>query len=364
MTMLFSPLTLRTTTLKNRIGVSPMCMYSSVDGFANDWHRQHVGARVAGGAGLFIMEATAVTPDGRITPACHGIWSDAHIEPLKPVTAFARAHDCVIGIQLAHAGRKGSTQTPWAGSGFVPLSDGGWETAAPSAVAYNGYATPRAMTADDIRRMVDAFAASAVRAVRAGFQLLEIHGAHGYLLHEFLSPVSNRRDDDWGGSLENRARFILDVADAIRAAVPSDIIVGARLSCVDWVDGGLQIDDSVRVAGWLKSRGVDFIDCSSGAISADARAEARPGFQVPFAAEIRKSAGLPTAAVGMIAEARQAEDILQAGHADMILLARAFLDDPNWAIHAAIALGADAPVPPQYLRGFNLKQVDGKRKSA
>jgi len=351
---LFSPITLRGLTLRNRIGVSPMCQYSAANGFVSDWHLVHLGARAAGGAGLVIMEATGVLPEGRITPGCTGIWDDAHVEPLKRITAFVKSQGAAIGIQLAHAGRKASCDVPWRGGLPLSVDAGGWETVGPSALAFDAtYPPPRAMTADDIARVKEAFVAAAHRAVEAGFDVIEIHGAHGYLLHEFLSPLSNQRTDEYGGGFENRCRLILDIAEAIRAAIPASIVLATRLSCTDWVEGGWTIDDSVALSRELKKRGVDFIDCSSGANVADAKIPVGPGYQVPFAEAIREQAAIPTAAVGMITEAEQANALVTGGRADLVFLARAFLRDPNWPIQAAAALGLDtAEVPAQYLRGY------------
>lgn len=352
---LFTPVTFRNLTLRNRIGVSPMCQYSATDGFATDWHLVHLGARAAGGAGLVIMEATAVQPEGRITPGCTGLWDDAHILQLARIAAFIRAQGAAAGIQLAHAGRKASCDLPWNGGKPLAADQGGWQTVAPSAIPFaEDYPVPRAMTQEDIAAFKDAFVAAAGRAVAAGFQVIELHGAHGYLMNAFLSPLSNKREDAYGGSFENRCRLILEVAEAVRAAVPEEIVLAARLSCTDWVDGGWTGDDSVALARLLKQKGVDFIDCSTGAIVADAQIPAAPGYQVPFAAQIRKEAAIPTAAVGLITEAAQAEDIIAGGRADMVFIARAFLRDPYWAVHAAQELGAETDiVPPQYLRGYH-----------
>lgn len=347
---LFTPLTLRHLTLRNRIGVSPMCQYSSTDGFANDWHLAHIGARAAGGAGLIIMEATGVTPEGRISPYCLGLWKDAHIEKLNAITEFAKSQGAAIGIQLAHAGRKGSMDR---GGKELGLTQGGWQTLAPSPIPFTpDLATPREMTAADIQKFIQDFADAAVRAVKAGFQIIEIHGAHGYLLHEFLSPLSNKRSDSYGGTRENRCRLILEVAEKIREVIPQDIVVGARLSCTDWTEGGITIEDSVYVSAELKKRGVDFIDCSSGFVTADAKVPFAAGFQVPFAAEIRKSAGIATGAVGVITDAKQADDIIRSGAADIVFLGREMLRNPYWAIQAAQILQQPLPVPTQYLRAF------------
>jgi 2,4-dienoyl-CoA reductase-like NADH-dependent reductase (Old Yellow Enzyme family) len=365
---LFTPLSLGKLTLRNRIGVSPMCQYSCTDGLATDWHLVHLGSRAVGGAGLVMMEATGITPEGRITPDCHGIWSDAHIEPLKRITAFIRDQGAVPAIQLAHAGRKASMAAPWKGGQEVPPDAGGWETLAPSALPFTaGLRTPRAMTQDDIKKLVDDFVAAAKRAAAAGFDILEVHGAHGYLLHQFLSPLSNKREDDFGGSEENRFRLIRQVVRAIRAAVPADIVVGVRLSCTDWDENGLTIKDTARLSVLLKEDGAGFIDCSSGFVTAEPRVPFAPGFQVPFAREIRETAGLPCCAVGLITQARQANDIIAAGDADMVFLARALLRDPYWPLHAALELGVEAvaaDVPAQYLRGFQENRTAAPHKKA
>lgn len=353
MTGLFSPLTLRGVTFKNRIGVSPMCMYSSVDGFASDWHLQHIGSRAAGGAGLVIMEASAVTPEGRITPNDLGIWQDAHIDMLSRIVDFTAAQGCLPGIQLAHAGRKASMSRPWEGNKLLSPAEGGWETLAPSAIPFSDkYSLPRAMSVDDIHRFRDDFVDAALRAVRAGFRLVEIHAAHGYLLNEFLSPLSNRRDDDYGGSEDNRFRLLIEIAEILRNALPADTVLATRLSCSDWKEGGFTIEDSVRLSKLLRNVGVDLVDCSSGGLVPDAKIAVGPGYQLPFAERIKKEAGIPVAAVGMITEAAQADDIIRNGQADMVLLARAMLKDPYWAVHAARELGVEADIPKQYERGY------------
>lgn len=361
---LFSPLDLRGVTFRNRIGVSPMCQYSAEDGFVNDWHLVHLGARAAGGAGLVIMEATGVLPEGRITPGCTGIWSDAQAEKLKPVVDFIEKQGAVAGIQIAHAGRKASCDLPWRGGVPLPAGDpAAWQTVGPSALAFQeGHPAPREMTPDDIRRVQDAFVAAARRAVAAGFRFIELHGAHGYLLHSFFSPLSNRRTDDYGGSHDNRARFMLETAAAVRAAIPAAAVLAARLSCSDWREGGLTIEDNVALAAALKGLGVDLVDCSSGGNVHDAKIPAAAGYQVPFAAQIRRDAALPTAAVGMITEARHADDIIRKGDADMVFLARAMLRDPYWAVHAAVELGAEPDVPPQYLRGYHQSRTAAPAK--
>jgi 2,4-dienoyl-CoA reductase-like NADH-dependent reductase (Old Yellow Enzyme family) len=362
---LFAPLKLRDLTLRNRIGVSPMCQYSSQDGAATDWHLVHLGARAAGGAGLVIMEMTDVLPEGRITQGCNGIWSDAHIEPLKRITDFCRSQGAAIGIQIAHAGRKASMSRPWEGGKRLLPGQGGWIVSAPSPIPFAAdHAPPHELTLDEIRQVRDAFVNGAKRAVEAGFQVIELHGAHGYLLNEFISPLSNKRADAYGGSEENRFRLPIEIARAIRAEIPKDIVLGARLSCVDWVEGGIVIADTVRLASQLKKEGVDFIDCSSGFVTGDAKVPFAPGFQVPFAKEIRDKAGIATAAVGMITEAAMANSIVAKGEADMVFIARALLRDPYWPIHAAIELGAEADIPPQYLRGYEANKFAQPKKKA
>ena len=351
---LFTPLKIREITLRNRIAVSPMCEYSSDDGFANDWHLVHLGSRAVGGAGLVMVEATAVEARGRITPGDHGIWKDAHIEMLTRIAAFIKKQGAVAGIQIAHAGRKASCNVPWVknGAALTP-GEGAWMTVAPSAVPFNeGDPPPAPLEKAQIAEIVEAFAAAARRALAAGFEVLEIHGAHGYLAHEFLSPLSNRRTDDYGGSFENRIRFLLEAVEAVRAVWPERLPYWVRISATDWKDGGWTGDDSVRLAAELKTRGVDLIDCSSGGSAPDAKIPVGPGFQVPFAERIRRETGILTGAVGMITGPRQAEEIIASGQADVVLLAREFLRDPYWPLHAARALGVELEPPVQYARAF------------
>lgn len=351
MAALFSSLTLRGLSFRNRIFVSPMCQYSSRDGLANEWHQVHLGSRAVGGAALVITEAAAVSPEGRITPSCLGIWSDAQVEALRPITRFIREQGAVPGIQLAHAGRKGSTDVPWVGGRWLDPKAGGWTTLAPSALPFGpGYATPQAMTAADIGTVTGQFVAATRRALAAGFDVVELHMAHGYLLHEFLSPLSNRRDDAYGGSFENRVRLPLQVAREVRALWPQDRPVFVRISATDWVEGGWDLDQSIRLARLLKEIGIDLIDCSSGGLVPDAKIPVGPGFQVPFAAVIRREAGVATGAVGLITEPEQSEQIVAGGQADAVLLARQLLRDPYWPLHAARALGADIHWPNAYLR--------------
>jgi 2,4-dienoyl-CoA reductase-like NADH-dependent reductase (Old Yellow Enzyme family) len=351
--MLFQPLTLRALTLRNRIGVSPMCQYSSVDGLADDWHVVHLGSRAVGGAGLVMTEATAVEARGRISPADLGIWNDRQVEPLERITRFLRAQGAAAGIQLAHAGRKASTGRPWDGGRPVDPSAGGWRPIlAPSAIALDdGYQAPEAMSEGDIAAVVAAFAAAAERAQRAGFDVIEIHAAHGYLIHEFLSPVANRRDDRWGGSFDGRARFLLDVTQAVRRRWPDSHPLFVRLSTTDWLGpDGWTVEDSISLARRLRAEGVDLIDCSSGGIAPRIPIDVGPGYQVASAARIRAEAAIPTAALGVITSAAQADNILRTGQADMVMLARAFLRDPYWPLHAAAELGHTIKWPVQYER--------------
>jgi len=356
MSHLFSPLTVKSITLRNRVGVSPMCQYSSGDGVASDWHLVHLGSRATGGASLVIAEATAVSPEGRITPGCAGIWADKHVEPLARITRFIKTQGAVPGIQIAHAGRKGSAAIPSLGGASLADDAGGWQTLAPSALPFGADLPkiPHAMTEADIVRVQGEFASAARRSLAAGYEWLEIHAAHGYLGHEFLSPFSNQRTDRYGGSLENRMRFVLETARAVRAVWPDRFPLAVRLSCTDWVPGGWDIGQSVELSRRLKGEGVDLIDCSSGANLPNVKIPTTPGYQVPFAEQIRREAGIATAAVGLITEPAQAEEIIRSGQADLILLARAFLRDPYWALHAARTLGdGDAlPPPPQYGRAF------------
>lgn len=348
---LFSPFKLRSVEFHNRIGVSPMCQYSSEDGFAGDWHMVHLGARAQGGAGLVILEASAVAPEGRISPADLGIWKDAHIPGLERIVRFLHEQGARAGIQLAHAGRKASTLPPARGTGIVLPSQGGWEPVAPSAVAFApNYATPRALDQSGIDAVIAAFAQAARRAYKAGFDFVEIHAAHGYLIHEFLSPLSNQRSDAYGGSFQNRVRFMLQVAEAVRAAWPDHLPLFVRISATDWAEGGWTADESVELARALKKRGVDLIDVSSGGVVSSAQIPLGPGYQVQFAARIRREAQSPTAAVGLITDPAQANSIIDNGEADLVLLAREMLRDPYWAVHAAATLGDPASWPVQYLR--------------
>ncbi|HET8718961.1 MAG TPA: NADH:flavin oxidoreductase/NADH oxidase [Nocardioidaceae bacterium] len=350
---LFTPIRLKQTTVRNRIWVSPMCQYSAVDGVPDDWHLVHLGSFARGGAGLVFTEATAVTPEGRISPADTGLWNDVQQQAWSRVVDFIHGQGATAGIQLAHAGRKASTQRPWEGRGAVEDADGGWQPVAPSAVAFPGLREPRALTGDELAELVEAFAAAARRAVAAGFDVLEVHAAHGYLLHEFLSPLSNQRSDEYGGSFENRARLLVEVVEAIKLAVGEQVPLVVRLSATDWVEGGWTADDSVRLARLLGAAGVDLVDVSSGG-NAPADIPVGPGYQVQFARRIREEAGVPTGAVGMITEAKQAEDVVADGSADVVLLARALLRNPHWALAAATELGVTpgegVTWPDQYLR--------------
>ncbi len=351
MAIMFTPLSQRGVTLRNRIVVSPMCQYSCVDGMPTDWHLVHLGSRAAGGAGAVIVEATAVTAEGRISPADCGLWNDIQAEAFRPLAAFLRAQGSVPGIQLAHAGRKASTDVPWRGGKPLSPDEGGWRPVAPSALAFaDGHPVPHELTPAAIAAVVDAFASAARRALAAGFELLELHMAHGYLVHEFLSPLSNRRSDGYGGDLERRLRLALEVTQAVRAAWPAERPLWVRISATDWVEGGWDLVQSVELARRLAPLGVDLIDCSSGGAVPHAKVPAAPGYQVPFAAAVRREAGIATAAVGLITEARQAEEILASGQADAVVLARAMLRDPYWPLHAARELGVDVPWPVQYLR--------------
>lgn len=348
---LFTPFTLRSLTFRNRIGVSPMCQYSCTDGFATDWHLVHLGSRAVGGAGLVIVEASAVTPEGRISSADLGIWKDEHIPMLERIARFITEQGAAAGIQLAHAGRKGSMTPPFSGERLLTPEEGRWTTIAPSSIAFNeNYSTPAELDHSGISRVVKAFRAAALRALKAGFQVVEIHAAHGYLLHEFLSPLSNQRTDEYGGSFENRIRLLLEVTDAVRATWPAELPLFVRISATDWSDGGWTLDDSVRLAGILKQHGVDLVDCSSGGNVPHARIPIGPSYQVPLSTRIRKEAEVPTAAVGMITDPAQAEAIVHNGDADIVLLAREFLRDPYWPLHAASELREKAPWPVQYLR--------------
>jgi 2,4-dienoyl-CoA reductase-like NADH-dependent reductase (Old Yellow Enzyme family) len=352
MSALFTSIRLREIEFRNRVFVSPMCQYSSIDGMPSDWHFVHLGSRAVGGAGLVMVEATGVTPEGRISPHDSGIWSDAHRAAFAPIARFIKEQGAVAGIQLAHAGRKASTDKPWLGGGPISTDHDGWQPIAPSALPFSPkHNMPRAMTKTEIDTVITAFADAARRALAAGFEVVELHAAHGYLLHEFLSPLSNQRTDDYGGKLENRMRLPLEVARTVRAVWPSHLPLFVRISATDWVGGGWDLEQSIVFCRRLKDIGVDFVDCSSAALVPDAKVPAGPGFQVPFAQAIRKEVGVATGAVGLITQASQAEQIVATGQADAVLLARELLRDPYWPLHAAHKLGAQIDYwPKQYLR--------------
>ncbi len=350
---LFSPLTLRDITLRNRIAVSPMCQYSSEDGFANDWHLVHLGSRAIGGAGLVILEATAVIPEGRISPQDLGLWKDEHIAMLSRIAAFIKQQGAAPGIQIAHAGRKASTSRPWEGGKGISVANGGWQVEAPSAIGIReGGDTPHDLSIQEIKQRIQAFADAAARALKAGFEVLEIHAAHGYLIHEFLSPFSNTRGDSYGGSFENRIRFLTEIVENVRSVWPKHLPLLVRISASDWKEGGWTVEDSVALTRILAPLGVDLMDCSSGGIMPGIKVPVGPAYQTPFAQQIRKDTGIPTGAVGLITEVAQANDIIQSGKADLILLARELLRDPYWPMHAAQTLGQPVNFPPQYALAF------------
>lgn len=353
---LLSPLKIRGITLRNRIAVSPMCQYCCKDGLADDWHLVHLGGRATGGAGLVFVEATAVTPEGRISHGDMGLWSDAHAKALAPVAAFIRRMGAAPAIQLAHAGRKASCRPPWEGGAKLAApEDGGWTSSAPSAIPFaEDEPHPEPLTLEGIDEVKQAFVAAARRAVEAGFEIIELHAAHGYLMHEFLSPLSNAREDAYGGSLENRMRLPLETAAAIRQVIPDSMPLFTRISATDWVDGGWDLAQSVALSKELAAHGVDLIDASSGAILPNVDIPVSPGYQVPFAAAIREQAGVRTSAVGLITEPSQAEEIVATGKADLVMLAREMLREPYWAIKAAMALGGEPPWPTQY--GYAVKR--------
>ncbi|WP_024285850.1 NADH:flavin oxidoreductase/NADH oxidase [Cellulomonas sp. KRMCY2] len=354
---LFEPLTLRGATFANRIWLAPMCQYSAVDGVPGDWHLVHLGGLASGGFGLMLAEATAVVPEGRITPQDVGLWDDVQVDAWRRITDFVHERGTPIGVQLAHAGRKAATYRPWSPTqGSVPVDDGGWVSVAPSAVAFPGLAAPTELTREQIARVPGDFAAAAARALRAGFDVVEIHAAHGYLLHQFLSPLSNLRTDGYGGPLENRARLLLEVVDAVRAVWPDDRPLLTRISATDWTDGGLTVAESTRVAADLAAHGVDLVDVSTGG-NVPAPIAFGPGYQVPAARAVRTGARVPVSAVGLITSAEQAEQILAAGDADVVMMGRAALRDPRWPLRAAhdlglpVATSGSAPWQPQYVRG-------------
>jgi 2,4-dienoyl-CoA reductase-like NADH-dependent reductase (Old Yellow Enzyme family) len=348
---LFDPITFRDLTLPNRIVVSPMCQYSSTDGFANDWHFVHLATRAIGGAGLIFTEATAVTADGRISPDDLGIWADVQVGALGRVVRFVKGEGSAIGMQLAHAGRKGSTYAPFVGRGAVPEADGGWQPIGPTETPFDSnYPVPRAMTLIDIAETIDAFRRAAERAQAAGFDVIEVHAAHGYLIHEFLSPLSNTRTDEYGGSFDNRIRFCLEVVEAVRVVWPERSPLFVRLSATDWAEGGWDIEQTVELVRRLSGMGVDLIDCSSGGMVPHATIPTTPGYQVPFAERIKRDAAIATGAVGLITTPSQANDIIAREQADVVVLARELLRDPYWPLRAARELGQQVPWPAQYLR--------------
>lgn len=353
MPALFQPLTIKNITFKNRLVVSPMCQYSSADGFANDWHLVHLGSKAVGGAGLIISEATAVSPEGRISPADLGIWKDEHVEFLQRITAFISAQGSIPGIQLAHAGRKASHHAPWDGNKALTEAEGAWQTFAPSALAYaEGEPVPKEMTIADLRQCTDDFARAAQRALDAGFKVIEIHAAHGYLINQFLSPLSNQRTDEYGGSFENRSRLLLEIIKAVRKVIGFNLPLFVRISATEWVDGGWDLNDSLRLAELLKDASADLIDCSSGGNSRNQKINTGPLYQVDFAAAIKRT-GILTGAVGLITTASEAESILTDGKADMVFMAREFLRDTYFPLHAAKELSADVEWPKQYVRAKN-----------
>ena len=353
---IFDPFNLRGVTIRNRVGMPPMCQYSARDGFANDWHQVHYGSHAVGGAGLIIVEATAVEPRGRITPNDLGLWDDAQIEPLARIVRFLKEQGAVPGIQLGHAGRKASTHRPWGAPASGPLlaeDPYGWQTVGPSPLPFSpGYPAPHQLGVEEIHMIQAAFTAAARRALAAGFEFVEIHGAHGYLLHSFYSPLSNQRSDAYGGSFENRTRFLLETTAQVRQVWPEHLPLAVRLSCTDWVDHGWNLADSVLLAGSLKDAGVDLVDCSSGGNIATPPGVTGPGYQVPFAETIRREVGIATAAVGLITTPQQAEEIIQAEKADLVLVGRASLRNPYWPLQAAQELKQAIPAPGQYLRAF------------
>lgn len=348
MARLFDAIDIRSVSIRNRAWVSPMCMYSSVEGMPQDWHLVHLGGMARGGAGLVMMEATGVSPEGRITPGCAGLWSDEHVAAYQPITRFISSMGAVPAVQLSHAGRKASTRVLSEGGAFIPIEDGGWQTIGPSEIAFTGFPAPRAMEIQDIADVQGSFVASALLSLAAGFRVIELHAAHGYLIHQFLSPLSNGRSDQYGGSLDNRCRFALETAQKVRNAIGSSTPLFVRISATDWVPGGWTIEDSVYLSRELLRVGVDLIDCSSGALIREADIDVHDGYQVPFARQIREEAGIATAAVGLIVEPHAADEIISSGSADAVFLGRAMLRNPHWPLAAFEDLGAQAPWPLQY----------------
>jgi len=351
MSLLFSPLNIKNIQLKNRIVVSPMCQYSATDGFANDWHLVHLGSRAVGGASLIIMEATSVSPEGRISPGDLGLWKDEQIDMLKRITRFIHEQGSIAGIQLAHAGRKASFNAPWNGSKQLSAEEGGWQTVAPSAIPFNeADVIPIALSTADIEQVKADFKAATVRAIEAGFRVIELHGAHGYLIHQFLSPLSNQRTDNYGGSFENRIRFLLELVESVQEEWPAENPLFVRLSATDWAEGGWTAEETVQLSAILKDKGVDLIDVSSGGLAIQQQIPVFPGYQVQFAEAVKQQTGILTGAVGLITSAEQAEGILKGGQADLVLLAREFLRDPYFPLTAAHKLDAEVKWPVQYER--------------
>jgi len=351
MSELFTPLQIKSITLKNRLVVSPMCQYSSLDGFSGEWHMVHLGSRAIGGAALVFTEATAVTPEGRISPSDLGIWKDEHIENLKRIATFIESHGAVPGIQLAHAGRKSSQEPPWKGSTSIPVSEGGWETFAPSAIAFKeGEPVPKELSKKEIKDLVLRFKEAAERAFKAGFKILELHGAHGYLIHEFLSPISNKRKDNYGGSFENRIRFLKEIITSVREAWPTELPLFLRISATEYTEGGWSEKDSIELATLIKEMDVDLLDCSTGGNIHGVRIELKPLYQTDLAESIKKASGIKTGAVGLITTSGEAESVIAGGRADLVFMAREFLRDPYFPLRAAYELGVDVDWPDQYLR--------------
>lgn len=356
MVHLFQPITIRSITFKNRLVVSPMCQYSSIDGFANDWHFVHLGSRAVGGSALVFTEATAVSPEGRISPHDLGIWKDEQLPMLQKIVGFIHDNGAIAGIQLAHAGRKASKTEPWNHDKLVPVEEGGWKTVAPSAIAFSEDSDlPYELTKGEIQKIVTDFRSATERVLKAGFKVIELHGAHGYLINEFLSPLSNKRTDEYGGSFENRIRFLLEIIDAVRSVWPEDLPLFLRISATDWTEDGWTIEDSVKLADIVKDKGIDLMDCSSGSVVPGVKIPAAPNYQVPFAAAVRKGSGMLTGAVGIIIKPDQAEAILAEGKADMIFMAREMLRDPYFPLRAARELGYDIKWPVQYERAKRTK---------
>lgn len=353
MSNLFSPLKIRGIEFKNRIVVSPMCQYSAVNGMPSDWHLVHLGSRAVGGAALIIQEATAVSPEGRISPEDLGIWSDGQCEAYNRISGFIKSQNCIPGIQIAHAGRKASTYSPWKGEGMVRVEEGGWGCFAPSPIEFSeNYPVPKEMSKKDIEKVIIDFKDAAKRSVDAGYEVIELHMAHGYLFHQFLSPLSNRRTDEYGGSFENRCRFALEIVREVRNILPDEFPLFVRISCTDWVEGGWDIGDSVKFAKMLKDGGVDLIDCSSGGNVSKAKIPIAPGYQIPFSEKIKKETGILAGGVGLITEPKQADEIIRTGKADLVLLAREMLRNPYWAIDAAKELNVKLEVSNQYKRAY------------